>query len=100
DSYGRKPILDFDLSQREHNAIPWRCFMLPTLFISHGSPMLALEPGASAAPLKRLASELPRPKAILVVSAHWETPDLRVTANPQPETWHDFYGFPCALYEV
>ena len=74
--------------------------MLPTLFISHGSPMLALEPGASAAPLKRLASELPRPKAILVVSAHWETPDLRVTASPRPDTWHDFYGFPRALYEV
>ncbi|MEL7935754.1 class III extradiol ring-cleavage dioxygenase [Pseudomonas delhiensis] len=74
--------------------------MLPTLFISHGSPMLALEPGASAAPLKRLADELPRPKAILVVSAHWETPDLRITASPRPETWHDFYGFPRALYEV
>lgn len=74
--------------------------MLPTLFISHGSPMLALEPGASEAPLKRLAAELPRPRAILVVSAHWETPDLRVTANPRPQTWHDFYGFPAALYEV
>ncbi|WP_435605346.1 DODA-type extradiol aromatic ring-opening family dioxygenase [Pseudomonas knackmussii] len=74
--------------------------MLPALFISHGSPMLALEPGASEAPLKRLAAELPRPRAILVVSAHWETPDLRVTANPQPQTWHDFYGFPTALYEV
>lgn len=74
--------------------------MLPTLFISHGSPMLALEPGASAAPLARLAAELPRPRAILVVSAHWETPDLRVTASPQPKIWHDFYGFPDALYQV
>mgnify|MGYP002721775971 CR=1 FL=1 len=43
--------------------------MLPALFISHGSPMLALDPGASEAPLKRLAHELPRPNAILVVSA-------------------------------
>ena len=74
--------------------------MLPTLFISHGSPMLALAPGASAAPLKRLANELPRPKAILVVSAHWETPDLRVTTAAQPEIWHDFYGFPAELYAV
>ncbi|MGH8464817.1 MAG: DODA-type extradiol aromatic ring-opening family dioxygenase [Pseudomonas sp.] len=74
--------------------------MLPSLFISHGSPMLALEPGASGPALKRLAAELPRPKAIVVVSAHWESNDLRVTSNPQPETWHDFGGFPAALFAV
>ena len=59
--------------------------MLPSLFISHGSPMLALEPGASGPALKRLAAELPRPKAIVLVSAHWESPDLRVASNPAPE---------------
>ena len=52
--------------------------MLPSLYISHGSPMLALEPGASGPALKRLAAELPRPKAIALVSAHWESTDLRV----------------------
>ena len=74
--------------------------MLPSLYISHGSPMLALEPGASGPALKRLAAELPRPKAIVLVSAHWESTDLRVASNPAPETWHDFGGFPHALFAV
>ncbi|BBP64090.1 hypothetical protein PHLH5_16310 [Pseudomonas sp. Cab53] len=74
--------------------------MLPSLFISHGSPMLALEPGASGPALARLAAQLPRPKAIVLVSAHWESDELLVNANPQPRTWHDFGGFPPALYQV
>ena len=74
--------------------------MLPSLFISHGSPMLALEPGASGPALTRLANELPRPKAIVLVSAHWESPDLRVASHHAPETWHDFGGFPPALFAV
>ena len=74
--------------------------MLPSLFISHGSPMLALEPGASGPALARLATQLPRPRAIVVISAHWETTELRVTSNPHPPTWHDFGGFPAALYAV
>ncbi|QBF27849.1 dioxygenase [Pseudomonas tructae] len=74
--------------------------MLPSLFISHGSPMLALEPGASGPALACLAAELPRPKAIVVVSAHWESRELWVSSNPQPQTWHDFGGFPAALYAV
>jgi len=74
--------------------------MLPSLFISHGSPMLALEPGASGPVLKHLAAALGRPKAIVVVSAHWESRELLVSSSPQPDTWHDFGGFPAALYAV
>lgn len=68
--------------------------MFPSLFISHGSPMLALEPGASGPALTRLAAELPIPKAIVIVSAHWESHELLVSSHPTPETWHDFGGFP------
>lgn len=74
--------------------------MLPSLFISHGSPMLALEPGESGPALARLAAALPRPKAIVVVSAHWESHDLWVTSTPRPAIWYDFGGFPPALYAV
>lgn len=74
--------------------------MFPSLFISHGSPMLALEPGDSGPALARLAAEMPRPRAIVIVSAHWESAELLVNGNPQPETWHDFGGFPPALFAV
>ncbi|HDS1737798.1 class III extradiol ring-cleavage dioxygenase [Pseudomonas sp. BP8] len=74
--------------------------MLPSLFISHGSPMLALQPGASGPALAGLVNALPRPKAIVVVSAHWESRELLVMSNPHPQTWHDFHGFPPALYAV
>jgi 4,5-DOPA dioxygenase extradiol len=74
--------------------------MFPSLFISHGSPMLALEPGASGPALERMAAELPRPRAIMIMSAHWESDELLVNGNPAPETWHDFGGFPPALFAV
>lgn len=73
---------------------------LPTLFLSHGSPMFALHPGAAGALLGRLGAWLPRPRAILVVSPHWMARGLEVLSAPAPATVHDFGGFPPALYAL
>jgi 4,5-DOPA dioxygenase extradiol len=73
---------------------------LPTLFLSHGSPMHALDPGAAGSAWGSLGKELPRPRAILVASAHWETNLPMLTSGAQPETLHDFFGFPQPLYRI
>lgn len=74
---------------------------LPALFISHGSPMFALEPGKTGPALRAWAQALPeKPRAIVVLSPHWMTRGVEVMTNPQPQTWHDFGGFPAALYEL
>ena len=73
---------------------------LPTLFLSHGSPMHAIQPGAVRAVWEDIARTLPRPKALLMASAHWETNLPMLTGNPKPETIHDFHGFPKPLYEI
>jgi 4,5-DOPA dioxygenase extradiol len=73
---------------------------VPALFVSHGSPMHALDPGAAGAAWAGLARSLPRPRAILIASAHWETNVPMLTGNAKPETIHDFFGFPQPLYEI
>jgi 4,5-DOPA dioxygenase extradiol len=74
--------------------------LLPTLFISHGSPMHALDAGRAGAAWAALGRDLPRPKAVLIASAHWESEWPMLTTGKRPETIHDFGGFPQALYEV
>lgn len=72
----------------------------PSLFISHGSPIFALEPGALGRQLAQLGATLQGLSAIVVVSPHWQTREIRVAATAQPETIHDFGGFPEPLYAL
>lgn len=73
---------------------------LPSLYISHGSPMTALQPGLTGERLAELAAVLPRPKAIVMASAHWLSRRPQVGSAAMPETIHDFGGFPAALYQL
>lgn len=73
---------------------------LPSLFISHGAPTFAIEPGAAGAQLAALGRELPRPEAVLVVSPHWMTAEPRVATSARPRTIHDFGGFDRTLFEI
>ncbi len=73
---------------------------MPVLFIGHGSPMNGIQHNAFSAYWQQLGKELPVPKAVLVISAHWLTRGTHVTAMSAPRTIHDFGGFPDALYQV
>ena len=73
---------------------------MPAVFLGHGSPMNAIEDGPIRRGWAEAAARLPRPRAVLCVSAHWETRGVAVTGSASPPTIHDFGGFPRALFEV
>ncbi|MET0442040.1 MAG: 4,5-DOPA dioxygenase extradiol [Casimicrobiaceae bacterium] len=73
---------------------------MPTLFLSHGSPMHSIDPGGAGTAWASLGRSLGKPTAVLIASAHWETDIPMVTGNPKPQTIHDFGGFPRELYEI
>ncbi|MDD3357873.1 MAG: 4,5-DOPA dioxygenase extradiol [Parabacteroides sp.] len=91
--------MNFDSFHSATNALKSTAPM-PVLFVGHGSPMNAIEINEFSDKWRVLGKELPRPSAVLCISAHWETRGTQVTAMQFPETIHDFGGFPQALFDV
>ena len=96
----RPDIVDAALAPSRKTTFGAAMNLVPSLFISHGSPMWALEPGLLGPALQRLGRALTDITAIVIVSPHWQTRGTRVAATTAPETIHDFSGFPAPLYAL
>ena len=91
---------NFNEFKRFTENLPENGFEMPVMFIGHGSPMNGIEDNEFSLRWCKMAEEIPTPKAVIVISAHWFTRGTKITAMDFPKTIHDFGGFPEALYHV